>query len=46
MTALPFLRQLHVVWLILIIASTLGCENYLVVTTATKFGLGACPTLI
>lgn len=39
MTVLPFLRQLHVVWLLLIIAATVGCENYLVVTTATKFGL-------
>ena len=39
MTAVLFLRQLYVVWLILVIASTLGCENYLVVTTATKFGL-------
>lgn len=39
MTVLPFLRQLYVVWLILGIASTLGCENYLVVSTATKFGL-------
>lgn len=39
MTALPFLRQLHVVCLLLIIAATVGCENYLVVTTATKFGL-------
>lgn len=39
MTVLPFLRQLHVVWLVVVIAPTLGCENYLVVTTATKFGL-------
>lgn len=39
MMILPFLRQLHVVGLILVIAFTLGCENYLVVTTATKFGL-------
>lgn len=39
MTVLPFLRQLHLVWLIVVIAPTLGCENYLVVTTATKFGL-------
>lgn len=39
MTVLPFLRQFHVACLILIIATTFGCENYLVVTTATKFGL-------
>ncbi len=39
MMALPFLRHLHEVWLILVIISTLGCENYLVITTATKFGL-------
>lgn len=39
MTVLPVLRQLHVVWLILVITTILGCENYLVVTTATKFGL-------
>ncbi|CBK43371.1 protein of unknown function [Nitrospira defluvii] len=39
MTALPLLRQLQVVWFVVVAGSFLGCENYLVVTTATKFGL-------
>lgn len=39
MTALALFRQLQVVWLVIVTTSSVGCENYLVVTTATKFGL-------
>lgn len=39
MTSLPLLRGLQMLWFIAIVGSSFGCENYLVVTTATKFGL-------
>lgn len=39
MTTLPILRHLHLLCFVVAVGSSLGCKDYLVVTTATKFGL-------